>query len=376
MKFVSPTQFQQMVNRFKLLTLITLTCIFSPGLPALAEKLRVGVAGSPPFVINDNDNALKGISIDIWQELALSEELEYELIPQDSVASSIDSMTKGELDVIIGPISITSDRLELEKVAFTQPYFLASIGLLITADRPTIWSRVRPFFGLAFISSVCLLIVLLFIVGNLLWLAERRCNTEQFPKDYWHGVGNGMWFAVVTLTTVGYGDRTPITKAGRTIAGIWMIFTTVTVSSLTAGIATTLTLSLSNQRVVEFRFPEDIKDARISVVQGSTGERWAEFYEGRISQTQNLLDAINLLKSDEVDGVVFDVPALKYYLRNHPKERLKLSPVDFATEAYGFIISPDSPFLNDIDIKLLEMHEDGEIKEIESKWLSYSEKIE
>ncbi|MGD1804804.1 transporter substrate-binding domain-containing protein [Dapis sp. BLCC M126] len=362
-----------MLNKLSLLTFITITCIISVFLPAHAEKLRVGVAGSPPFVIQDN--SFKGISVDIWQELALLEKLEYEFIPQDSVASSIDSITKGELDIIIGPISITSARLELEKVAFTQPYFIANIGLLITAERPTIWSRVRPFFGLAFISSVGLLIVLLFIVGNLLWLAERRRNTEQFPKDYWHGVGNGMWFAVVTLTTVGYGDRTPITKAGRIIAGVWMVVTMVTVSSLTAGIATTLTLSLSNQRVVEFRSPEDIKDARISVVKGSTGERWAEYYGARISQTQTLIDAINLLKLDEVDAVVFDAPALKYYLHNHPKERLKLSSVYFASEAYGFIISPDSPFLHNIDIKLLEMKENGKIKEIESKWLSKSKRV-
>ena len=300
------------------------------------------------------------------------EELEYEFIPQDSVASSIDSITKGELDIVIGPISITSDRLG--KVAFTQPYFLANIGLLITAERPTVWSRIRPFFGLAFISSVCLLIVLLFIVGNLLWLAERRRNTEQFPQDYWHGVGNGMWFAVVTLTTVGYGDRTPITKTGRIIAGVWMVFTTVTVSSMTAGIATTLTLSLSNQTVVEFSSPEDIQDIRISVLKGSTGERWAEFYGARISQTQTLIDAINLLKLNEVDGVVFDVPALQYYLHNHPQEHLKLSPVYFASEAYGFMISPDSPFLNNLDIKLLEMQENGKIKEIESKWLSHSKR--
>ncbi|MGD1699939.1 transporter substrate-binding domain-containing protein [Dapis sp. BLCC M229] len=357
-----------MLNRLKLLTFLTISCIIYLPLPAQAEKLRVGVAGSPPFIIKDN--SFKGISVDIWQELALSEKLEYEFIPQDSLASSIDSIKKRELDIVIGPISITSDRLE--KVAFTQPYFLANIGLLITAERPTVLSRIRPFFGLAFISSVCLLIVLLFIVGNLLWLAERRRNTEQFPQDYWHGVGNGMWFAVVTLTTVGYGDRTPITKTGRIIAGVWMILTTVTVSSLTAGIATTLTLSLSNQRFVEFSFPEDIKDARIAIVKGSTGEKWAEFYGARISQTQTLIDAINLLKLDKVDGVVFDVPALKYYLHNHPKERLKLSPVYFASEAYGFIVSPDSLFLNNLDIKLLEMHENGRIKEIESKWLSNS----
>ncbi|NEO58136.1 MAG: transporter substrate-binding domain-containing protein [Okeania sp. SIO3B5] len=359
-----------MTSKVQLLSLLSITLISLFPLSARATKLRVGVAGSPPFVIKDGEYGdVKGISIDIWQELASLEGLEYELSPQDSVRDSIDSITRGELDLVIGPISITSDRLE--QVAFTQPYFLANIGLLMSGERPKLWSRVQPFFGLAFISSVSLLVVLLFTVGNLLWLAERRRNTEQFPKDYWHGIGNGMWFALVTLTTVGYGDRAPITKTGRIIAGVWMIITMVTVSSLTAGIATSLTLSLSDQTVLQFTAPEDIANSRIAVVRGSTGEKWAQRYGARISQTSTLQEAIDLVRLNEVDGVVFDTPALKYYLHTHPNENLKLSPVSFANESYGFIISPGSSFLEDFNIRILEMQESGKIREIESQWLSY-----
>ena len=43
-------------------------------------------------------------------------------------------------------------------------------------------------------------------VGSLIWLAERRRNAEQFAEPL-AGIGSGMWFALVTLTTVGYGDK-------------------------------------------------------------------------------------------------------------------------------------------------------------------------
>ncbi|WP_293056885.1 transporter substrate-binding domain-containing protein [Okeania sp. SIO2B3] len=367
MNFFSTNIFKQITSKVQLLTLLSITLISLFPLSARATKLRVGVAGSPPFVIKDRD--FKGISIDIWQELSSLEGLEYELYRQESVNDGIDNILRGELDLVIGPISVTSDRLE--RVAFTQPYFLANIGLLISGERPKLWSRLQPFFGLAFMSSVGLLVVLLFTVGNLLWLAERRRNTEQFPKDYWNGIGNGMWFALVTLTTVGYGDRAPITKAGRIIAGVWMMITMVTVSSLTAGIATSLTLSLSDQTVVQFTAPEDIKNSRIAVVRGSTGEKWAQLYGSRISQTRTLVEAIDLVRLNEVDGVVFDTPALKYYLHTNPNENLKLSPVTFASESYGFMISPDSSFLEDFNIRILEMRESGKIREIESQWLSY-----
>ena len=37
--------------------------------PIQGSKLRVGVAGSAPFVIK-NDDEFKGISLDIWQQIA------------------------------------------------------------------------------------------------------------------------------------------------------------------------------------------------------------------------------------------------------------------------------------------------------------------
>ena len=35
---------------------------------------------------------------------------------------------------------------------------------------------------------------------------------------------DGLWFSAVTVTTVGYGDKAPITGFGRLIDSFWMIF--------------------------------------------------------------------------------------------------------------------------------------------------------
>ncbi len=53
-------------------------------------------------------------------------------------------------------------------------------------------------------------------------------------------LGDGIWWAVVTVMTVGYGDRFPVTLPGRILAGFMMFFGVGVVSILTATIASFL----------------------------------------------------------------------------------------------------------------------------------------
>jgi polar amino acid transport system substrate-binding protein len=337
-------------------------------LPSFAQSgtLRVGIAGSPPFVVQNGDR-LEGISLEVWEEVAQTTNLDYTLIPHKNVEASLDALARGELDVAIGPIGITPKRLE--KVTFTQPFFLAQIGVLLPRQAPTVWSRVRPFFTIAAISSVGFLCISLFIVGNLLWLFERNQNAEQFPKAYHRGVGNGMWFALVTLTTVGYGDRAPITSAGRFIAGVWMVVTMITASSLTAGLATAFTLALSERTTEQFVRLEDLTGARMAVVSGTTSEQWADYYQVNAIARPTLSKAIELLATDRVEGVVFDRPALEYYLQQNPDLDLRLAEFVLATETYGFALPNDSSLTQTLNVSLLHLFQLHKLKEIEHKWL-------
>ena len=341
--------------------------------PVQESKLRVGVAGSAPFVIKDEDE-FKGISLDIWQEITQEEEFDYELIPQPRVQSGLEAIANGQLDVLIGPISITPKRLETLEIKFTQPTFFVKIGLVLPSKRPTLWSRIKPFFGIAAISAVLGFCLLLFIVGNLIWLVERRENSQQFPPKYLSGIGNGMWFALVTLTTVGYGDRAPVTKAGKLIASIWMVISLVSFSSITAGLASAFTVSLSELPASQkFTSTADLQGARIAVVSGTSSVDWGKYYRAKLLETDTLKEALDLVVSGKTEGVIFDRPALQYYLSQNPQLKLRLASFSLATETYGFVLPQNNSLERDINVVLLEMHQQQQIKAIGEKWLKYSD---
>ncbi len=57
--------------------------------------------------------------------------------------------------------------------------------------------------------------ILMFMASSFMYFAEREAQPEAF-----NSIPHAMWWAVATLTTVGYGDITPITTAGKFLAGI------------------------------------------------------------------------------------------------------------------------------------------------------------
>lgn len=208
--------------------------------PVQSKALRVGIAGSEPFVIR-NAADFSGISLEIWRQIAEENGLNYRLVPQPSTQAGITALNNGAIDMLVGPISITARRLAMPKLDFTQPYFVGRVGILLPLTPPTLFSRMKVFFGWAVLSSVLVLLGVLFVVGSLIWLAERRRNPEHFAKAAIPGIASGMWFALVTLTTVGYGDKAPVTRTGRGITATWMVISLIAVSSLTASLASAFT---------------------------------------------------------------------------------------------------------------------------------------
>ena len=70
--------------------------------------------------------------------------------------------------------------------------------------------------------------------GPLMYLLERRAN------PHFHAVEDGLWWSLVTLTTIGYGDVYPITRPGRLLASVVVLMGIGLVGLVTGKIASAL----------------------------------------------------------------------------------------------------------------------------------------
>lgn len=361
-----------MINKFLLAPFFLLLGAIVYSLPIQAQAkagiapqkaLRVGVAGGEPFVFADNT----GIAVEIWDRIAAKQSWSFDYAHFDNVEDALLALNKDKVDLVVGPISITAKRLETMR--FSQPFYNSSISLISRTDKLSLWEKFKPLFSFKLLVAIGIFVIILAIVGTLFWLAERRKSPEQFPQDPLQGIGTGMWLAIVTMSTTGYGDKAPITVMGRIIAGTWMVVTILFATSMVAGIASTLTLSSIGSTTVSTI--EQLSGRKAATISGSSSEEFLK--KIKVVGVDNLEEAIAKLENKEVDAVVFDRPQLLYFLKNHEKDNLYISKAEYYKQGYGFAFPANSPLILDVNRALLELAENQEIEEIIHNYIQKDE---
>jgi ABC-type amino acid transport substrate-binding protein len=311
--------------------------------------LIVGTKVAPPFALKAADGTWHGISIELWRQVAEELGLAYRFEERD-LEGLVQGLVDGSLDASVAALTVTAPREEI--IDFTHPFHTSGLGIAIEFRRRSAWLAVlEALVSPAFLQVVLTLALVLLAAGALVWLFERRANPEQFGGKGLRGVGAGFWWSAVTMTTVGYGDKSPRSAAGRIVALIWMFTSVIIISSFTAAIASTLTLSQLSGPV---EGPADLPKVRVATVTASTSESYLQERGVRYQSFETPEEAVRMLTGGGVDAVVYDAPILRY-LTQREFEDVRVLPGTFERQDYAIALREGSALREPVSLSVLRI---------------------
>jgi voltage-gated potassium channel len=105
----------------------------------------------------------------------------------------------------------------------------------------------------SFIAAGYIFVVMFIIASSLIYFAEHKNHPTHF-----NSIPDSMYWALITLTTVGYGDVTPVTALGKFISVISAMGGVIVVALLTGIIASSFSLQMERRKA---EFEDEIRDA-------------------------------------------------------------------------------------------------------------------
>lgn len=333
---------------FSFTILIALGASAEPDGPAPERALVVGVKVAPPFVIEDGDR-YRGLAVDLWEDIAADHGWRYSYKAYD-LEGLLDAVEKREVDVGLGAITVTADRER--RMDFAHPITSSGLGVAVRKEEGSGWlAVVQALISPAFLKVIATLCMLLLVVGCLAWLFERKQNPEHFGGSGGKGIFAGFWWAMVTMTTVGYGDVAPRTVPGRLLGMVWMLTTLLVLSFFTASITSALTVGKLGDPIES---GDEVGRLRIASVETSTSGQWLKRNQNEFQAVGSLDAGLQALVAGDVDAVVYDAPLLRWQINRDYHGRLRVLPIQLERQDYAFALPDESPLSEGIDTSLLQ----------------------
>ena len=313
------------------------------------QPLIVGTKESPPFSMKTADGQWTGLSIDLWREIAAELNLQYEF-RELALDQLLEGVRDGSLNAAVAALTITPEREK--KIDFTHAFYTTGLGIAVAGKEQNPWLAVaRRFISLAFLKVAATLTLVLLGVGMLVWWFEHKKNIQQFNGSAAKGIGSGFWWSAVTMTTVGYGDKAPVTLAGRILGLIWMFAGIIMISSFTASITSSLTVSQLGSVIKD---PRDLPNVIVGSIENTTSESYLNQIHIPFIPYGSPQEGLAALRAGEVQAIVYDAPILRYYIHQNYTGYLEVLPYRLQGQGYGIALELNSPLRKQIDVVLLQ----------------------
>ena len=190
----------------------------------------------------------------LW-ELSLAEETVF--ITLDTFIWALFAVDLG-IKVVVAPHRLAYLRRHwLEVLVVVVPFFrpLRILRIFIFGSRA--WVGMRRLVNVDFllVYGIGLVIIAATIIASV--EGGENASIQSFP--------DALWWAVVTITTVGYGDMVPMTAAGRAVGFVLMLGGVAFFSGVTANLASFLVRGSESERKALARLVTEVEGLRQEV---------------------------------------------------------------------------------------------------------------
>ena len=344
----------------KVFSMVCLSLLLFLPLNALSQeiseipgKVRVGTMIAPPLFMKTADGRWEGLGIEIWQAVAQSMNLPFEYREYSDFWALLDALKKGEIDVI--PSLPAAERHE-SFMDLSQSYLKSGLSIAVPAEGAgSKWvGLLDRLFSKDILQVISWLIMMAIIFGTIVWAFERRRNPEMFADNTLQGIGHGIWWSIVTMTTVGYGDKAPKTVGGRIVALIWMLLSIVFIANFTANITSSLTISELRGKVRGFN---DLYSARVGSLSRSEASDYLAKHGIAVIPFESIEEGLLGVASKNLDAFVLNEAVLKYRVKKEFPGRVQVIPGTFDEYFISIALRQKSPLRKPINKALLKLME-------------------
>lgn len=340
-------------------------CVLSSLAYAEAKHYEVIAYPSKPFMIFEGSE-VTGFSKDLLDEMAKDMNFTYHITEVKNVAGLLEAVKSGKGDFGITSVSITSQREEY--VDFSHAIYDSGLDIIVHEEKLSTFGMVqrvvRALLSEKVLKTILYLIGIVLFAAHIIWIVERNSN-PAIPKTYLKGLFESVWWAAVTVTTVGYGDKTPNSYMGRSFAMVWMFSGIFFISFFTATITSSLTI---DQLRGSIRGPQDLPGKLIGSVKGTTSADYLRSINATTVYFSHISEALDAFGRNEVEAVVYDQPLLKYYEITKGKGKSKVIGNLFEQQQYGIVFPQGSALREQANYSILKVKESGRYAKIMDKW--------
>ena len=324
------------------------------------KKLNIAVTDFPPFVTK-KDNKYTGFEVELWEKIAKEIGVNYQY-KHTELPNIFKELKTKRADLGFAGLTMNPEREKL--VDFSFRTFDSGLHILVPEkSRVSILNTLKSIFNKEIRKIFLILLSFVFITGHVLWFVERGAGA--ISRSYIPGILESLWWGIVTVSTVGYGDFTPHTWIGRLVGSVVILLGLGIFGLYIARISSLMTIKEIKSDIKE---PKDLREKKVATKIGTTSVEILDKVGAKTILVKNIKEAFIQLEKGQIDAIVFDAPVLLHYAKTKGIGKVHIVGDIFEAQSYGFAMTQKNPLHKKINITLLKLRKTGFYDKLYKKW--------